>query len=151
MPLVTKKILRGFDRAAYVQAREASGYSIGDLARIAKVNLTSLYEWERGTTTPQVDTLARVAKVMDVPMNRIVRIRPKDRMLSDLRVLAGLTQPELGKAAGFSTTSIGNIERAEVRLTEKKAEALAKSLGVGVSAVRAGYRNAERRLPGTPA
>ncbi len=151
MPNVTRRILKGFDPKALTEARVAAGLSQSDLARIANVSLTSLRDWEKGHRTPQVDRLALVAQVLRVPMSALVKVPDAARTLADLRILAGLTQPELGKAAGISTTAVGALERAEVGLTAQRATALAYVLGVAADAIQRAYLNAKNRPPGTPA
>lgn len=151
MPNVTRRILKGFDRQALIAARAAATMTQGDLARIAGVSLTAIRDWEKGNNTPQVDKLAIVARTLDVPLSTLVVIAEIDRTLADLRILAGLTQPELGKAAGISTTAVGALERAEVGLSDVRAAALAEALAVDVATVRHAYSNAKNRPLGAPA
>ncbi|HEY5853244.1 MAG TPA: helix-turn-helix transcriptional regulator, partial [Aldersonia sp.] len=132
-------------------AREAKGMSVVDVARVADVAVSALRAWERGDRGPQVDRLAAVAQVLDVPMNTLVDLDPVRCTLVDLRILTGRTQNELARSLGMSTTALGSLERAEVRLTDERAGRLAGQLGVDVDAVRRAYTNAKRRAPGTPA
>lgn len=151
MPSVTRRIIRGFDRAALKAAREAKGMSVVDVARVADVAVSALRAWERGDRGPQVDRLAAVARVLDVPMSTLVDLDPVRCTLVDLRILTGRTQNELAQALGMSTTALGSLERAEVRLTDERAGRLAGQLGVDVDAVHRAYANAKGRAPGTPA
>ena len=163
MPQVTRRILRGFSPAALVEARATAEYvddagnphtgmSRGDVARLAGVSLTSLWNWEHGVTLPHVDTLARVAQALGVGMDRLVLVPESERTLADLRVLAGFTQPQLGKLAGLSTTAIGATERGEVlQLREDRAAAFAEALKVPVTVVRDAFARTQARRPGSPA
>lgn len=154
MATVTRRILRGFDPAALVRTRTIRKLTRSDLARIASVSLTALGNWESGRGTPQVDTLARVAAVLEVPLDTLIPIPEEDRTLADLRNIAGITQPQLGKATGISTTAIGALERAEVRLTAiepARIDALIKSLNTTSAGLERAYENAKNRPPGTPA
>lgn len=151
MPSVTRRIIRGFDRAALKAAREAKGMSVGDVARVADVAVSALRAWERGDRGPQVDRLASVARVLEVPMSTLVDIDPARCTLVDLRILTGRTQNELASSLGMSTTALGSLERAEVRLTDDRAGQLAGRLGVDVDVVRRAYTNAKHRAPGAPA
>ncbi|OFE08704.1 hypothetical protein A5N83_11410 [Rhodococcus sp. 1139] len=151
---MTRRILKGFDPAALVRTRTIRKFTRSDLARIASISLTALGNWEAGRATPQVDTLAKVAAALGVPMDTLIPIPEKDRTLADLRNIAGLTQPQLGKATGISTTAIGALERAEVRLTAIKPariDALIKALNTTSDGLERAYKNTKNRPPGTPA
>ncbi|GAA3129273.1 hypothetical protein GCM10020255_002540 [Rhodococcus baikonurensis] len=154
MTTVTRRILKGFDPAALIRARTLRKLTRSDLARIASVSLSALGNWEAGRGTPQVDTLARVAAALEVPMETLIPIPEKDRTLADLRNIAGITQPQLGKATGISTTAIGALERAEVRLAAlepTRIDALIQSLNTTRAGFERAYANAKNRPPGTPA
>ncbi|SMG57791.1 DNA-binding transcriptional regulator, XRE-family HTH domain [Rhodococcus rhodochrous J3] len=147
---MTRRPLRGFDREALIDLRTEKGYTRGDLARFAEVSVAAVRAWESGQATPQVDRLARVAAALDVPMSELVRISPHDRYLGDLRVQAGLTQPQLALQAGISTASLSSLELGETSLREPVAERLARALGVDTAEVRAAYERARTRPPGAP-
>lgn len=148
---LSRRILRGFDREAFARTRARAGFEIGDLGRLADVGATTIYGWERGTRTPQVDTLARVAEVLGVSLEDLIAVAPEERTLADLRNLAGLTQPQLGLKAGIRTTALSKVERAEVPLSAERETALAQVLGLEVTVIREAYARAKARPPGTPA
>ena len=150
-PPLSRRILRGFDREAFARFRTAAGFEIGDLARVADIGATTIYGWERGSRTPQVDTLSRVAEVLGVAMDELIRVPLSERTLADLRNLAGLTQPQLGLKAGIRTTALSKVERAEVPLSDDKAAAIAKALELSIGTVRDAYARAKARPPGAPA
>lgn len=112
---------------------------------------STIWAWENGTRAPNIDTLARAAAVLGVPLSRIVRIPPRKRTLADLRNLAGFTQPQLAKAVGMTTTALSKLERAETHLTAARAQALAPLLAVSTEEVHAAWQRARDRPPGTPA
>jgi len=143
--------MRGFDRDALIAARQAKNMSVVDVARISDVAVSALRSWERGDRGPQVDRLASVARALDVPMSTLVKIDPPKSTLVDLRILTGRTQNELATALGMSTTALGALERAEVRLTDERARQLADQLRVPVDDVWRAYTNAKHRKPGAPA
>jgi len=147
---MTRRPLRGFDRERLIDLRTEKGYTRGDLARFAEVSVAAVRAWESGQATPQVDRLARVAAALDVSMSELVRIPPHDRYLGDLRVQAGLTQPQLALQAGISTASLSSLELGETSLREPVAERLARALGVDTAEVRAAYERARTRPPGAP-
>ncbi len=142
---VSRRILRNFVPDALKKRREDLGMSRADLARFADVSVTAVADWEKGRRTPQIDTLAQVVKALKCDITDLVDVPEGARSLADLRILAGLTQPQLGLATNISTTAIGALERAEVRLTDQRAAVLAEALGVDVDAVKAGYDKARRR------
>ncbi|KZM71610.1 hypothetical protein AWN90_02480 [Nocardia terpenica] len=125
--------------------------TVGDLARMSGVGPSAIYNWESGYRTPQPDSIARVASALGLTIEEFVRIPLGERTLVDLRVMAGLTQPQLAMRIGLSTQMLGMIERAERALDDERATALAHELGVSLEVVRAGYERARIRPPGTPA
>lgn len=156
---LSRRILRGFDRDAFVHVRTTlARMEIGDLARIADVGATTIYGWEKGTRTPQVDTLARVIEVLaaelgpgSLTLADVIRVPPNERTLADLRNLAGLTQPQLALKAGLRTTALSKIERAEIPLSKVRAAAIAEAIDVDIATVVAAYARAKARPAGAPA
>jgi transcriptional regulator with XRE-family HTH domain len=144
-------VQRGFVPEALRKARVARGMSVPDLSRFAGVSQGSLRRWEDGTGLPQVNSLRRVATALGVPISRLVKVPERKRMLSDLRVMAGLTQPEAAKAAGIATYTYALVERGLRELDDITAERLAVSLGVSGGEVCSAWQRARDRPPGTPA
>lgn len=147
---VTKRSMRGFDREALTAAREARRWSLARLAREAEIGLSTVRSWEAGTRAPEPDNLAKVAAVLGVPMTSLVSPRGGGPTLADLRILAGLTQPQLGVRTGLSTTSIGALERAEIRLTDDRAARIAEALQRTLVEVGDAYRAARERADDVP-
>lgn len=148
---VSRRVMRGFTGERLKALRQEVGISQSDLARLADIGRTTLYQWETGMASPQVDVLARVAAALGVAISDLVVVADEEAYLGDLRIRCGLTQPQLGKAAGVSTSMVGYIERGEVTLTDATAEILARVLDVSVPMVRAAHTRARRRPPGSPA
>lgn len=147
---VSRRVMRGFIPERLREAREIAGFSQGDLARIADVGRTTIYQWENGMATPQIDILARVVRTLDIAMTQVVVI-PDDQLFpGDLRVRSGLTQPQLGKAAGLSTTLISAIEHGEVQLAPATADALAQALNVSTDTLVAAHARVRQRPAGSP-
>ena len=120
------------------------------LSRLADVAQATLFNWEAGTCTPQVDLLARVMRILEAPIEQVVTIPAGERYPGDWRVIKGLTQPELAAAVKIATTTLRGIERADLGLTDANAEKLAKHLGISVEEYRAAYQRARQRPAGTP-
>ena len=146
---MTRRPLRGFDRERMIELRTEKGYTRGDLARFAEVSVAAVRSWESGQATPQVDRLARVANALEVPMSDLVQIPPHERYLGDLRIQAGLTQPQLAREVGISTASLSSLELGETVLRESVAERLGTALGLETAEVRAAYERSRTRPPGT--
>ncbi|WP_262365857.1 helix-turn-helix transcriptional regulator [Gordonia sp. OPL2] len=137
--------MRGFSPEALRAARGTM--PVRTLARLARVGRSTVHHWESGTTTPQVDVLRKVCELLDVPISTVVQIDPANAYPADLRVLAGLTQPELGREAKLSTATVGYIERGEVELTDSALSTLARALRVTETAYKEAYERARVRPP----
>jgi transcriptional regulator with XRE-family HTH domain len=148
---LSRRILRGFNRATLAQARTAAGLSRQDLARLARTGRATIDNWETGRATPQIDVLVRVAEVLHVRVDTLIDIPTDQRYPGDWRILRGLTQPQLATATGLSTTTIGAIERGEVALSDTNADTIAKELNITATTYRQAYERARTRPPGTPA
>ena len=113
--------------------------------------MTTLYHWESGVSTPTVDILARVVASLGASIEDVVAVPVEERYPADWRILRGLTQPELGKRTGLSTSLVGAIERGEVELTASAAKQLAAGLEIPVKVLFEAHERARTREPGTPA
>lgn len=148
---VSRRVMRGFDRVALKRARERADMSIATVARLARVGARTVQNWEAGIHSPQVDMLRRVCEVLNVSISDVVVIDRDATYPADLRVLAGLTQPELGRAAQLSTAAIGTIERAEVELSNAALGAIARALNIDNETYRRAFARARERPAGAPA
>ena len=90
-----------------------------------------------------------VLKVLEAPVAAVVAIDRSDALLSDLRILAGLTQPELAAAAGIPTSTLAALERGHRPLSESSAGALAVALGATGDDVQAAYERTRTQPPRT--
>lgn len=149
-PRMTRRVLRGFSAPAFADARRRTGISVSDLSRLSDVSPATIFNWEAGKGTPQVDLLARVMRILGTPIEEVVTIPPAERYPGDWRVIKGLTQPELAAAAKIATTTLRGIERADAGLTDKNAASLAEQLGISVDEYRAAYQRARERPAGAP-
>ena len=150
-PRMTRRVLRGFSAEAFAEARRNTNISVADLARMTAVSQASLFNWERGKGTPQIDLLARVMAYLKTPIEQVVKVPVGERYPGDWRVIRGMTQPELAAAAGIATSTLKGIERADSALTDTNATTLAGLLGISPAEYRAAYEQARQRPPGTTA
>ncbi len=148
---MTRRVMRGFRPAALRRAREARGLSAADAARLTGINPASLGRWEAGSRSPQVDTLKALLDVLGCEVADVVDVPMDDRFPGDWRVLRGLTQPQLGKIAGVSTSAIGRIERGEGGLSASTRDSIASALGISPEELAAAFVRARTRPGGDPA
>lgn len=143
-----KRTLHGFQPARLQAARQRSGMSRGELGRLAEIDETTILRWETGHGAPQPDLLARAAQVLEVDMDQLVVIAPAERTLADLRVLAGLTQQQLGSRVGTSYQTVSRVERGQSRLSESLADRIASAVGVDRATVLDTHQRVRTRPPG---
>ncbi|CAG7633060.1 helix-turn-helix transcriptional regulator [Rhodococcus opacus] len=143
--------MRGFQPDQLEKARRSAGVSQRELARLARLNADTIRRWELGDSSPQVDLLARVTAAIGVPISDLVKVPEGDRYPGDWRILRGLTQPQLGAAAGVTTQIVGSVERGEISLSDNVARKLSAALQIPESELRASYERVRTRPAGTPA
>jgi transcriptional regulator with XRE-family HTH domain len=124
--------------------------TMSDLVRLSDVPSATIYAWEAGTFTPQVDKLAAVMRALDCPVDCVVNVPLDERFPGDWRVLLGLTQSELAATAEISRSVLQRIESGETAPTDEQAEALSRLLGTTTAEYKAAWRRAKERPPGTP-
>lgn len=151
VPRMSRRVLRGFSADRLIELREKAGLTRGELARVAEVSLGAVQSWEAGRAMPQVDSLAKVAVGLNVSIDQIVLIEPEKRHIGDLRVMAGLTQPQLASKIALSTTSLSSIELGQASLSRDVAGRIAAALELPVQTVVDAYERTRTRPPGTPA
>jgi transcriptional regulator with XRE-family HTH domain len=137
--------LRGFVPSQIAKYRQAHGMSRGELARLIGVSTGAVGGWERGETTPQVDTLKSVAELFQVPMEAFIQIPQEERFLGDLRALRGMTQPQMAKVLPISMTTLAQLERGEARLTDQTAQSIANVLELPSDTVIEAYERVRGR------
>lgn len=146
---MSRRVLRGFDPARFSALRKGKMPTL-ELARLSGVTVSTLYAWEAGTYSPQVDKLAAAMKVLNSPIEHVVIVARDERFPGDWRVLRGVTQPQLAALASISTSTLKKIERGESTLTDENAEVLSRLLGTTPAEYKAAWRRAKERPPGTP-
>ena len=142
---MTRRVLRGFDAQSFCRGPPATaGSASATLSRLADVSQATVFNWEAGKSTPQVDLLARVMRILDAPIEQVVTIPAGERYPGDWRVIKGLTQPELAAAAKIATTTLRGIERADLALDRRQRREAGQ-------APRDQRRGVPRGLPARPA
>ncbi|NKR28854.1 helix-turn-helix domain-containing protein [Rhodococcus hoagii] len=151
VPRMSRRVLRGFDAARLADLRAKAALTRGELARLAGVSIGAVQSWETGRAMPQVDTLARVVEVLGVSIDQVVLVKPEERYLGDLRVMAGLTQPQLAAKIALSTTSLSSLELGQTGLTDDVADRIANALDLPVRTVVEAYERTRTRPRNAPA
>ncbi|MGB8404806.1 MAG: helix-turn-helix transcriptional regulator [Mycobacterium sp.] len=146
---MSRRVLRGFDPERFKELRK-NGPVMGELARLSGVTTTTIYAWEKGTYTPQVDKLAAVMEVLGAPIEYVVRVPRDERYPGDWRVLLGVTQPKLASMAGIATSILNKIERGEVTLSKEKAVVLSQLVHASTEEYTAAWQRARTRPAGAP-
>ncbi|WP_225730979.1 MULTISPECIES: helix-turn-helix transcriptional regulator [unclassified Nocardia] len=154
---VSRRVLRGFLPDKLADAIDAAGLNNYTLARLSDVSRQTLTNWLSGRATPSIDLLRRVLEVLQqrhrdrglapVTIGDLYTYDRDNPMLSDLRIMALLTQPELGRKAGLPTTVVRELEIGTVRLMPHHVTKLADALGEGAdeALVTRAYDNTRRR------
>ena len=148
--VVPRRVLRGWDHHAFLQARRRSGLSREDVARIAGVGAATIQHWENGRHFPQIDILRKVLPAIKSKIEDVIHVPRHEWFPSDFRVMKQLTQPELALHAGITTSSLRGIERAGQNLMPHNAEKISRALGVSVDEYTAAFQRCWNRPPGTP-
>ncbi|PQM45000.1 hypothetical protein C1Y40_04839 [Mycobacterium talmoniae] len=148
---MSHRVVRGFQRDRLIELREQAKMTPAELARLADLSPSTVASWERRDGAPDVARLVKVAEVLEVDFSELVDVPREEQMPSDLRIRKGLSQVELARQIGLSTTVIGTFERAEKRWNVVQASKIAAVLGVDIDDLHEAWLRARRRPPGTPA
>lgn len=141
--------MRGFDADSLRSLRIAAGIGPAELARVSGVSENAVRSWENSKATPLIDKLRAVMETLAQPISAVVLVPEDERYMSDLRILAGLTQPELAAKAGIPTPSLSGIERGHRPLTDRVVDDLCSALGVNEATLKAAYSRTRTRPPGS--
>lgn len=129
----------GFDPARLRSARAAASLTRGALAAAANVHEDELKKWETGRRVPQVDTVAALARALNIsPLALLDRGADQALTLQQLRTVAGLSQQRTAELSGLLRTTYSQIERGEtVTLSEPDAAAIGRAFGADTAEVLA--------------
>jgi len=111
--------------------REKTGKSLSAVAAGAGISVSYLSEIERGNLYPAVDTLKKIAGVLEVPLSYIINTGGSlGQKIRQIREQQGMTQADLAKAAGVSAGLIGQIEHEKVQPSLKTLEKIGMVLNI---------------------
>lgn len=116
--------------------RENNKQKLNDLAKMSGISLTYLSELERGNINPPIETLRKIADVLNVPVSIFLAEKRTSNIIAAKMKLArktrNLTQKELAAKAGISPGLIGQLEMGKVNASFKTIKKISEVLGVSV-------------------
>jgi len=131
------------------EAREAKGWSQGELAKRVGVTRAAVSRWELDETAPTRHRAPRVAEALGIPLNTISpygQVEPNDAVedgrksnvsaydvgqrFAQLRKIMELDQIPFGEKAGLSQSRLSGYERGARMLTVRAALALCETYRV---------------------
>jgi transcriptional regulator with XRE-family HTH domain len=97
-------------------ARKNKGWLLDDFSKKTGLSISYLSELERGNVMPAIDTVRKLAKVLNVPVSSLLENSVSiGYKLKKVREEQGFTQVELAEKAGISAGLIGQIENNKVQ------------------------------------
>lgn len=60
--------------ARFEELRERKHLSDYQVSKKSGIAATTLYAWKKGTYTPKVDKLAKIAKVLEIPLEELLNL-----------------------------------------------------------------------------
>jgi len=126
---VTSHPASGFLPEALKRAREAAGMSRAELAEVVGGNRMAVYRWETGARTPQVSTVALLARAVGVDPSDLIA---PPQTLSQLRASRGLLQSEVAEQIGVARSRYSSIELGTGRATREQLLQLAEVFDVEI-------------------
>lgn len=76
--------------------RIENGLSQQELAKRAGVSQTAIYQWEKGSRTPKIDAIAKLADALNVQPVNLFMIKEDGKDIIDLNIF-GMTGNDIGK------------------------------------------------------
>lgn len=64
--------------------RVEKGYSQKKLAELSGISQAAIYQWEKGTRTPKIELLQKVADALNVPLKELFSMKNSDSIVFDL-------------------------------------------------------------------
>ncbi|WP_425279154.1 helix-turn-helix domain-containing protein [Corynebacterium bovis] len=144
---MSRTTIDGFNTARFRELRLAAGLSRPQLARIAKVGVSTISAWERGTRTPTVEVLRNCMQVLGAPLSEVIPHSTKPT-LRLLRISQGLSRPQVADWMELSLPGYSAIERGDTPLSELRAQQLAELYGLESHVIHHAARQARKVTDG---
>lgn len=114
---------------ALKRAREAAGMSRAELGELVGGTRMAIHRWETGARTPQVSTVALLARTLGIDPADLIA---PPRTLPQLRASRGLLQSEVAGQLGVTRSRYSSIELGTGRATHEQVLQLAAIFGVEI-------------------
>ena len=82
---------------------------------------------------------------LGLAMRDVIDVQDGEELLSDLRVLKGMTQPELAAEAGLATSTLAGLEQGHLRLRNIHIQGLSRALDLPEDVVASAYARTRSR------
>lgn len=69
---MSKEVLKKVSYANYVKARDAKGLNNKQVAEMANIPSSAIYDWDAGRYMPKADKLVAIARVLDTTVEKLL-------------------------------------------------------------------------------
>jgi transcriptional regulator with XRE-family HTH domain len=83
------------------ELRTAAGFSQDELARLSGLSRFGMHLLEAGTRAPRIDSLAKVARALRVPLRDLVDVEQPHKSSAETRIIAVLRSADPKRLAPF--------------------------------------------------
>ena len=107
------------------RARSERGLTIRDLALLLDVSPQAATAWEQGKSSPSPGHLGKLAEVLGISTDDLLRTPLNQADLASLRERAGLSATDVARVVGIHRSALSEIERGYRKLPERLRDQLA--------------------------
>ena len=101
------------------RARSERGLTIRDLALLLEVSPQAATAWEQGKSAPSPGHLGKLAEVLRISTDDLLRIPLNEANLASLRERAGLSATDVARSVGIQRSALSEIERGYRKLPDR--------------------------------
>jgi transcriptional regulator with XRE-family HTH domain len=111
------------------RVRSERGLTIRDLSLLLDVSPQAATAWEQGKSTPSPSHLRRLAEVLRISTDDLLRTPLNEADLASMRERAGLSATEVARSVGVHRSALSEIERGYRKLSPQLCGRLAALYG----------------------
>ena len=111
------------------RVRSERGLTIRDLSLLLDVSPQAATAWEQGKSTPSPGHLRKLAEVLKISTDDLLRTPLNEADLASLRERAGLSAAEVARSVGVHRSALSEIERGYRKLPARLHSQLASLYG----------------------
>ncbi len=111
------------------RVRSERGLTIRDLSLLLDVSPQAATAWEQGRSTPSPGHLRKLAEVLRISTDDLLRTPLNEADLASLRERAGLSATEVARSVGVHRSALSEIERGYRKLPPRLCSELAVLFG----------------------